>query len=35
MADVAHRPAGSRRRCRALLRPVERFLATESASGVV
>ena len=35
MADVARRPAGSPPLLRVLLRPVERFLATESASGVI
>ena len=35
MADVAPASAGSPPSLRALLRPVERFLATESASGVI
>ena len=35
MADVARRLAGSPTLLGVLLRPVERFLATESASGVV
>jgi NhaA family Na+:H+ antiporter len=35
MADVVRRPAGSPPPLQHLLRPVERFLATESASGVV
>jgi Na+:H+ antiporter, NhaA family len=35
MADVARRPAGSPTPLRVLLLPVERFLATESASGVI
>ena len=34
MADVARHPTGSPP-LRALLRPVERFLATESASGII
>jgi NhaA family Na+:H+ antiporter len=35
MADAARRPAGSPTLLQVLLPPVERFLATESASGVV
>jgi Na+:H+ antiporter, NhaA family len=35
MADVARPSAGSPPPLRVLLRPVERFLATESASGIV
>ena len=35
MADVARPSAGSPLPLRALLRPVERFLATESASGII